>query len=152
MGRDGWALLCWEAFATTWDALVADVVQRREQDPERYKAHPSTKLLKRLSDVVLNEVPDSPGHERYLLKTTLGNDAKFWRRAKFNRRFRLFFRYRSDGMLIVYAWLNDEETLRQAGGKSDPYTVFRAMLERGKPPSSWQELMDASTVWPSASS
>ena len=65
VGRHGWALLRWEAFATTWDALVADVVQRREQDPEGYKAHPSTKFLKRFSDVVLNEVPDSPGHERY---------------------------------------------------------------------------------------
>ena len=149
--RHGWTLLRWDAFASTWDALVADVGQRREQDPEGYKAHPSTKFLKRFSDVVLNEVPDSPGHERYQLGTTLGNDAKFWRRAKFNRRFRLFFRYRSDGKLIVCAWLNDEETLRQAGGKSDPYTVFRAMLERGKPPSSWQELIEASVKWPSGS-
>ena len=114
--RHGWTLLRWDAFASTWDALVADVGQRREQDPEGYKAHPSTAFLKRLLDVLLNEVCDSPGHERYLLKTTLGNDAKFWRRAKFNRRFRLFFRNRSDGKLIVYAWLHDEETLRQAEG------------------------------------
>ena len=144
--RHGWTLLRWDAFASTWDALVADVGQRREQDPEGYKAHPSTKFLKRLLDAVLNEIPDIPGHERYLLKTTLGNDAKFWRRAKFNRRFRLFFRYRSDGMLVVCACLNDEKTLRQTEGKSDPYTVFRTM-----PPSSWQELIKASTVWPSNS-
>ena len=38
---------------------------------------------------------------------------------------------------------------RPTGGKSDPYTVFRAMLERGKPPSSWQELSEACTVWTS---
>ncbi len=149
--RHGWTLLRWDAFATTWDALVADVTKQRAQDPEGYRAHPSTKFLKRLSDVVLNEIPSSPGHERYQLGTKLGNDAKFWRRAKFNRRFRLFFRYRSDGKVIVYAWASDEETLRQTGGKSDPYTVFRAMLERGKPPSSWQELLEACAVWPSDS-
>lgn len=151
MRRHGWTLLRWDAFASTWDALVADVVQRKAQDPEGYRDHPSTRFLKRLSDVVLNEIPSSPSHERYQLGTTLGNDAKFWRRAKFNQRFRLYFRYRSDGKVIVYAWPNDEETLRKAGGKSDPYTVFRAMLERGKPPSSWQELIEASTVWPSDS-
>ena len=66
MRRDGWALLLWDASASTWDALVADVGQRREQDPERYKAHPSTKFLKRLSDVVLYEVCTRPGHENYL--------------------------------------------------------------------------------------
>ena len=150
-GDFGWTRLRWDACATAWDALVADVVQRRAQDPEGYKAHPRTKFLKRLSDVVLNQVPSGPGHDRYRLGTTLGNDATFWRRAKYNRRFRLCFRYRSDGKLIVYAWLHDEETLRQAGGKRDPYTVFRAMLERGKPPSSWQELIEASAEGPSVS-
>ena len=89
--RHGWTLLRWDAFASTWDALVADVGQRSAKDPDGYKNHPNTKFLKRLSDIVVNEMPGSPEHERYQLGTTLGNDAKFWRRAKFNRRFRLFF-------------------------------------------------------------
>ena len=38
---------------------------------------------------------------------------------------------------------------RPTGGKSDPYTVFRAMLERGKPPSSWQELSESCAGWTS---
>ena len=31
--------------------------------------------------------------------------------------------------LIIYAWVNDERTLRQSGGKNDPYEVFRKMLK-----------------------
>lgn len=149
MRRNGWTLLRWQAFATSWDALVSEVVRLKAHDPDGYRDHPSTKFLKRLADVALTEIPSDPSHERYQLGATLGGDAKFWRRAKFNRRFRLFFRYRSDAKLIVFAWLNDEETLRTSGSKNDPYSVFRSMLERGKPPSSWQELSDACAVWTS---
>ncbi len=56
----------------------------------------------------------------------------FW--AKFLGRFRLFFRYNSRARLIVYAWVSDERSLRQSGGKNEPYEVFRRMLERGNPP------------------
>ena len=146
MRRNGWTLLRWQTFATSWDALVSEVVRLKAHDPDGYRDHPSTKFLKRLADVALTEIPSDPSHERYQLGTTLGGDAKFWRRATFNRRFRLFFRYRSDAKLIVFAWLNDEETLRTSGSKNDPYSVFRSMLERGKPPSSWQELSDACAV------
>ena len=59
-------LLRWAAFATTWDALVADAVKRKAQDPEGHRAHLSTEFPTRLSDVVLNEVCTRPGRERYL--------------------------------------------------------------------------------------
>ena len=39
--------------------------------------------------------------------------------------------------MIVYAWVNDENTLRSSGSKSDPYAVFLKMLERGNPPDTW---------------
>ena len=148
MIRSGWALLRWGAFATTWEALVADVVSLKAKDPVGYRNHSTTKFLKRLAAVVLAEVPSDPGHARYHLGNTLGSEAKFWRRVKFNGRFRLFFRYRSDAKFIVYVWLNDESTLRQAGGASDPYAVFRAMIEHGKPPSTWPELVAACATWP----
>lgn len=41
--------------------------------------------------------------------------------AKIGRRFRLFFRYDSRAKIIVFAWVNDEQTLRSAGSKSDPF-------------------------------
>lgn len=45
---------------------------------------------------------------------TLGPEHRHWRRAKIGRRFRLFFRYDSRAKTIVFAWVNDEQTLRSA--------------------------------------
>lgn len=47
--------------------------------------------------------------------------------------------------VIVYAWLNDDRTLRKQGVRSDVYAVFRRMLERGEVPSSIDDLLRAST-------
>jgi toxin YhaV len=41
-----------------------------------------------------------------------------WRRAKFLSRFRLFFRYNSKAKVIIYAWVNEENTLRKAGSSA----------------------------------
>lgn len=147
--QQGWPLYRWGEFAQTWDALVADVQALQEADPETYKSHAKTRFLARLRQIVLNEIPSNPGDDRYQLGKTLGTDAKYWRRAKWNQRFRLFFRYRSDPKLIVYVWFNDDSTLRQVGAKTDVYLVFRAMLERGKPPSTWEDLVAACRAWPS---
>lgn len=46
--------------------------------------------------------------------------------------------------VIVYAWVNDEQTLRSSGSKSDPYAVFEKMLGRGNPPDDWNALVLAS--------
>jgi toxin YhaV len=37
--------------------------------------------------------------------------------------------------------VNDERTLRKSGSKTDPYRVFRAMLEVGDPPSTIEQLL-----------
>jgi toxin YhaV len=42
--------------------------------------------------------------------------------------------------IIVYAWLNDEATLRKAGAKTDVDAVFQRMLRRGEVPSDIEEL------------
>jgi hypothetical protein len=44
-----------------------------------------------------------------------GADYRHWFRVKFSGRFRLFFRYSSQHKVIVYAWVNDENTLRKSG-------------------------------------
>jgi toxin YhaV len=43
--------------------------------------------------------------------------------------------------VIVYAWVNDERSLRQRGGRTDPYEVFRRMLASGNPPNDWTALV-----------
>ena len=74
----------------------------------------------------------------------MGPEFRNWRRAKIGRRFRLFFRYDSQTKVIVYAWVNDEKTLRTAGSKNDPYAVFQKMLGRGNPPDDWDALLKES--------
>ena len=82
---------------------------------------------------------------------TLGATYRHWRRAKAGKRFRLFFRYDSKAKIIVFAWVNDERTLRSSGSKSDPYAVFEKMLARGNPPDGWASLVAASREnWPSS--
>jgi len=38
---------------------------------------------------------------------------------------------------LIFAWVNDAQTLRNAGGRSAPYAVFEKMLTRGNPPDDW---------------
>jgi len=37
--------------------------------------------------------------------------------------------------------VNDENTLRQAGGRNDPYSVFGNRLRKGSPPDDWDALI-----------
>ncbi|WP_456298299.1 type II toxin-antitoxin system YhaV family toxin [Acidithiobacillus ferrivorans] len=66
----------------------------------------------------------------YRQGNTMGQDYRHWRRAKIGRRFRLFFRYDSRTQIIVYAWVNDGQTMRSAGSKSDPYAVLMPSAPR----------------------
>ena len=61
----------------------------------------------------------------------------------------MFFRYDSRSRVIVYAWANNQETLRAAGSRNDPCAVFSRMLERGNPPDDWDDLVNAcEETWP----
>jgi toxin YhaV len=137
----GWQLYVHPAFSETFDALVAEVARLRSTEPQRYTQHPKAKLLRRLVDLIEIEIPRNPGATEFSLGNTLGPAHRHWRRAKFLGRFRLFFRYSSTARVIVYAWVNDENTLRKAGGRSDPYSVFARLLRRGHPPDDWNALI-----------
>ncbi len=135
-----WRLFAHPAFSDSFDALVGEVQRLRAIDPQGYKEHPKTKLLRRILDLIETEIPRDPGAHEYSLGNTLGSAHRHWRRAKFLGRFRLFFRYSSKAGVIIYAWVNDENTLRQAGGRNDPYGVFGALLRKGRPPDDWDAL------------
>jgi Toxin with endonuclease activity, of toxin-antitoxin system len=57
---------------------------------------------------------------------------------------RLFFRFSTEKKIIIYVWVNDEKSLRKAGAKTDPYSLFQAMLRSGNPPQSLDHLLAAS--------
>jgi hypothetical protein len=96
------------------------VVQKlKKEQPERYAGHPKAKLLKRILELILNEIPRNPNSVEYQLGNTLGPAHRHWRRAKFLGRFRLFYRFSTAHRAIVYAWVNDETTLRKADSRTD---------------------------------
>jgi toxin YhaV len=41
--------------------------------------------------------------------------------------------------------VNDDNTLRQYGAKSDAYAVFTGMLSEGNPPDNWAALLKAAS-------
>jgi toxin YhaV len=92
-------------------------------------------------------IPVDPTRPEYRQGGTLGANRKHWFRAKFGGgRFRLFFRYSTSAKIIIFAWVNDAQTLRTYGSKSDAYAVFKAMLDRGNPPEDWAALIAGSST------
>jgi toxin YhaV len=139
--RNGWKLYAHPAFSLRLEALIRAVEAIAKRQPESYRDHPSAKLLKRILDLILVEVPRDPNAAEFQLGNTLGSAFRHWRRAKFLGRFRLFFRFSSTHKAIVYAWVNDETTLRKAGAQTDPYAVFTRRLQEGNPPDNWDALL-----------
>jgi toxin YhaV len=144
---NGYYLLVWPAFAERWRKLRAEVERLRDSDPDHYRRSPAAKLLAAVRDATLRDIPRDPGADRYRQGTTLGSEYRHWRRDKFFQRFRLFFRYSRDPAMIAYVWLNDDSTLRKSGARTDAYAVFRAMLERGRPPTDWEDLVRECRRW-----
>lgn len=140
--RNGWRLYLYPAFQATYDGLVATVERLAATDPTGYTSYPKTKLLTRITQIILDEIPADPGHKDYRQGKALGEQHKNWFRAKFfQNRFRLFYRFDSTAKIIIYCWVNDENTLRKAGAKTDPYAVFAKMLAAGDPPDGWDDLL-----------
>ncbi|MDP2833424.1 MAG: type II toxin-antitoxin system YhaV family toxin [Pseudomonadota bacterium] len=145
MQRHGWTLLFHDCVIEQLRKLQA--AERAEaSDPAGYAGNANVKLFRALSHLILDVLPGDPSREEYRQGNTMGTAHRHWRRAKIGRRFRLFFRYDSRAKVIVYVWVNDAQTLRSAGSKSDPYAVFEKMLGRGHPPDDWEKLLAASRV------
>ena len=85
--------------------------------------------------------PQDPERPEYRQGSTLGDAYKHWFRAKFFQRYRLFFRYHAASRVIVYAWVNDEDTKRAFESTDDANRVFRRMLGAGHPPDTWSALL-----------
>ena len=144
MEANGWTLYLHPLFQQQLEKITAQVETLQAKDPLRYKEQSATKLLATISRFMREIIPRDPGAAEFRQGNTLGADNRQWFRAKFHGRYRLFFRYSSQEKVIVYAWVNDENTLRKAGSRTDPYSVFRAMLNAGNPPSTMAELLAVS--------
>ncbi|MFM8557616.1 MAG: type II toxin-antitoxin system YhaV family toxin [Betaproteobacteria bacterium] len=144
MQRHGWNLLFHESLSEQLQKLHAAAHRAQQQDLQGFESNANFRLFAALSRLIFDAVPSDPNREEYRQGNTMGTAFRHWRRAKIGRRFRLFFRFDSKTRIIIFAWVNDENTLRSSGSKSDPYMVFQRMLERGHPPDDWAALVAAS--------
>lgn len=143
---NGWTLYAHPLFLGQLERLAKAAQKEAEKDPKGYVSSADAKLLAALHKLVFEVVPVDPARPEFRQGGTLGLDRKHWFRAKFGGgRFRLFFRYSTTAKIIIYAWVNDRDTLRTYGAKSDAYAVFAKMLDSGNPPEDWAELMSASS-------
>lgn len=146
---NGWRLYAFEPFAERLAALTEEVERLRARDPEGYRRHPTTVLLASVYKAITETVPTNPDHPQFRVGHSLGPQYGHWRRVKrgLPPRYRLFYRFSSKPVpIIVYAWLNDEATLRKSGAKTDVYAVFQRMLARGEVPSDIEVLKKRGSV------
>lgn len=145
MQVNGWELFVHPLLLAQLGKLIARVEEDRTKKPDSCRSSSSAKLLAALSKLLFEAIPADPSRPEYRQGDALGPQNRHSFRAKFGaQRFRLFFRYDSRSKIIVYAWVNDSETLRTYGSRSDAYAVFKNMLESGNPPRDWHELLTAS--------
>jgi toxin YhaV len=138
---NGWKLYIHPLFDRQLRRLVEQVEALAAKDPIGFKEQPAAKLLATINRYIRQIIPRDPNAAEFRQGNTLGSDNRHWFRAKFHDRYRLFFRFSSKEKVILYAWVNDERTLRKSGSRTDPYRVFRAMLEAGDLPNTMDQLL-----------
>lgn len=138
---NGWRLFAHPLFLDQVETLILKVEVLKAKDPKTYRQKNSTKRLTAITKLALEVIPEDPTRPEYRQGSTLGEDRKNWFRAKFYQQYRLFFRFHATQRIIVYAWVNDEDSKRAFESSADAYRVFRKMLDGGHPPEDWDALL-----------
>ncbi len=138
---NGWSLFLHPLFHEQLTQLREEVHKLRQKDPVAYINKNASKRLAAVTRLMYEIIPQDPGRPEYRQGLSLGSEHKHWFRAKFFQQYRLFFRFHTSAKIIVYAWVNDETTLRAYNSKEDAYLVFKKMLDSGNPPGSWEALL-----------
>jgi toxin YhaV len=145
---NGWTVFAHPLFLSQIEALAQQVESLKQKDPSGYLKKNATKRLAAITKLAFEVIPQDPTRPEYRQGGTLGEAHKHWFRAKFFRRYRLFFRYHAQAKIIVYAWVNDEKTKRAYQSSNDAYRTFRKMLDSGHPPDDWSQLAaEARVEW-----
>lgn len=144
---NGWSLFAHPLFLDQVEALMTKVATLKARDPKTWKQKNSTKRLAAITRLALEVIPEDPARPAYRQGLTLGDGRKHWFRAKFFQQYRLFFRFHAAHRIIVFAWVNDEDSKRACESGTDAYRVFGKMLDSGRPPEGWDTLLkEARTV------
>ena len=126
--RHGWNLLFHECLSEQLQKLHAADQRARQQGPQGFESNANVRLFAALPKLIFDEVPSDPNREEYRQGNTMGAAFRHWRRAKIGRRFRLFFRFDSKTRIIIFAGVNDENTLRSSGTLEQKKAVIERIL------------------------
>ncbi|MBS0507760.1 MAG: type II toxin-antitoxin system YhaV family toxin [Proteobacteria bacterium] len=138
----GWTIFAHPLFLAQLEMLAQQVETLKKKDPVEYVKKNASKRLAAITKLVFDVIPQDPTRPEYRQGNTLGEDHKHWFRAKFFQQYRLFFRYHAPSKVIVFAWVNDEDTKRAYESNDDAYRIFRKMLASGHPPDDWDQLLN----------
>ena len=138
---NGWTIFAHPLFLAQLEALAEQVDSFKRKDPSGYLKKNATKRLSAIIKLASEVIPQDPSRPEYRQGDTLGGGNRHWFRAKFFQQYRLFFRYHAPSKVIVFAWVNNEDTKRAYESSDDAYRVFAKMLESGHPPGDWQQLL-----------
>ena len=131
------------AFLQDYNELVSRTDQLKLRlSPDEFAKHPQVKLLKSLIRLITEIIPADPTATYFQLHGDLSNYKRV-KKMGLEKRHRLFFKYNEDKKEIVILWLGFP---RKQGDKRDCYTVFTKMVESGKFPDSFKELVEDSSI------
>ena len=142
----GWTLFAHPLFLEQVEALAGQVEKLRQKHPGDFQRKNVAKRLKAILDLAFKKIPQDPTRPDFRQCNTLGPEHRHWFRAKFFQQYRLFFRFHQASKIIVYAWVNDEDTKQAYKSGDDAYRVFQKMLSTGHPPNDWETLVTAAKV------
>lgn len=137
----GWTVFVHPLFLAQIEALILQVESLKQKDPVGYVKKNASKRLAAITKLAFDVIPQDPTRPEYRQGGTLGDAHKHWFRAKFFQQYRLFFRYHAAAKVLVFAWVNDDDSKRAYESSDDAYRVFRKMLEDGHPPDDWDMLL-----------
>lgn len=139
----GWTIYLHPLFRSQLERLQEQVAAHLRDAPADYAKRNAAKRLAAIYKLAFDVIPQDPTRPEYRQGATLGAHHKHWLRAKFFQQYRLFFRYHAASKIIVFAWVNDEDTKRAYERDDDAYRVFMKMLASGNPPDDWNALLTA---------
>jgi len=142
----GWTVFAHPLFVVQLETLAQQVEGLQQKDPVGYVKKNASKRLAAITRLAFEIIPQDPARSEYRQGNTLGDHHKHWFRAKFFQQYRLFFRYHAPSKVLVLAWVNDEDSKRAYESSDDAYRVFRKMLEAGRPPDDWTQLLAQARV------
>ena len=138
---NGWSIYAHPLFLDQIEAPIEEVEARKKRDPSTYRTKNCAKRLAAITRLVTRDIPADPAQVQFRQGGSLGADRRHWFRARFFQQYRLFFRFDTASRIIVLAWVNDDDTLRAYGSRTDAYATFRSMLDRGDPPDDFETLL-----------